>query len=362
MSQKTNIITYEGNGWDRIDVYLTKNHEYTRNFFHRLVARGDILVNDIVVKKKSLWLKHGDVITIVHPERYMESELLAQSPAIDLKILVEKKDYLVVYKPKGVLSHPNSVRWVEHANMVGALYQYFKAQNLPTTGNFIRAWLIHRLDKETDGLMLIVKTEEGLKYFKDLFQQKSWAETLQDKELVPLKKFYRAQVLITDKGQDFLNTITLPHIIQELVIPKVPHYEPKMGITKIINFTPISADFTPISLPAPQDISYKINPLQGQRGSHTSDNARDSDGHPSLSGEGTRMRYSWGEVSIEILTGRTHQIRYHLSKHGLPIRWDYLYMDKKDLNENDIMHLQAYRLQFLDIEGEMMDVECERSW
>ncbi|AKH32975.1 Ribosomal large subunit pseudouridine synthase D [candidate division SR1 bacterium Aalborg_AAW-1] len=320
MSQKTNIITYEGNGGERIDVYLTKNHEYTRNFFHRLVARGDILVNDTVVKKKSLGLKQGDIITIVHPERYMESEMLALSPAIDLKILVEKKDYLVVYKPKGVLSHPNSVRGVEHVNMVGALYQYFKAQNLPTTGNFIRAGLIHRLDKETDGLMLIVKTEEGLKYFKDLWMQKSSADTIEDKELVPLKKFYRAQILITDKGQQFLDSMTLPplaggkpHIIQELVIPKVPHYEPKMGITKVTQLNHIP------------DSSY-------------------------------------AELEVEILTGRTHQIRYHLSQHGLPVRGDYLYMDKKDLDENDIMHLQAYRLQFLDIEGEMMDVECDRSW
>ena len=83
--------------------------------------------------------------------------------------------------------------------------------------------------------MLIVKTEEGLKYFKDLWMQKSSAETIEAKELVPLKKFYRAQVLITDKGQQFLDSITLPHLIQELVIPKVPHYEPKMGITKIVS-------------------------------------------------------------------------------------------------------------------------------
>lgn len=54
MSQKTNIIIYDGPGGERIDVYLTKHHEYTRNFFHRLVARSDILVNDTVVKKKSL--------------------------------------------------------------------------------------------------------------------------------------------------------------------------------------------------------------------------------------------------------------------------------------------------------------------
>ena len=106
---KTKYITYQGIGNERIDIYLTKNHEYTRNFFHRLMARGDVLINDVVLKKKSLCLKTGDKITIVHPERYMESEVLAQSPKIELKVLIEKEDYLVIYKPKGMLSHPNSV-------------------------------------------------------------------------------------------------------------------------------------------------------------------------------------------------------------------------------------------------------------
>lgn len=142
--------------------------------------------------------------------------------------------------------------------------------------------------------------------------QKSGAETIEQKEQVPLKKFYRTQVLVTEQGKKFLDSITLPHIIEELVIPKVPHYEPKMGITKLTDYEQAQENY--------------IN------------------------------------LEVEILTGRTHQIRYHLSKHGLPIRGDYLYMDKKHYNESDIMHLQAYRLQFLDIEGKMMDVQCERSW
>lgn len=54
MSGITNTIIYEGEPGQRIDVYLTKNYEYTRNFFHRLLARGDIVVNGQVVKKKSL--------------------------------------------------------------------------------------------------------------------------------------------------------------------------------------------------------------------------------------------------------------------------------------------------------------------
>jgi len=136
---KIKNFTYEGIGNERIDVYLTKHHEYTRNFFHRLMARGDIALNGTTLKKNSQRLKPGDQITITHPERYMESEVLAQSPQIDLKIMIEKEDYLVIYKPKGMLSHPNSVRGVEHANVVGSLYHYFAQQNLPTTGNFVRA-------------------------------------------------------------------------------------------------------------------------------------------------------------------------------------------------------------------------------
>jgi 23S rRNA-/tRNA-specific pseudouridylate synthase len=55
------------------------------------------------------------------------------------------------------------------------------------------------LDKETDGLMLVAKTEKGLAHFKKLFQEKSEAETIEDKEAGHLKKFYRAVCYITDE-------------------------------------------------------------------------------------------------------------------------------------------------------------------
>ena len=84
--------------------------------------------------------------------------------------------------------------------------------------------------------MLIVKTEAGLKYFKDLFQAKSMATTIEEKDAVPLKKYYRAHCIVTASGKQFLDGITLPYIIEEVVIPKVPHYEPKMGITQIMSY------------------------------------------------------------------------------------------------------------------------------
>jgi 23S rRNA pseudouridine1911/1915/1917 synthase len=64
----------------------------------------------------------------------------------------------VINKPKGVLSHPRNLWEVHEPSVVGFLYHRYK--DLPSIGNFIRAGLLHRLDKETDGLMIIAKTEK----------------------------------------------------------------------------------------------------------------------------------------------------------------------------------------------------------
>ncbi len=311
---KTYICDSDG---ERVDVYLVRVAWYTRNFFHRVMARGDVLVNDQILKKRALRLKTGDIITVIHPERYMEAEILWLSPEIDLPIMHETPDYVVIHKRPGILAHPNAVRWVEHPSVVGALYHRYK--QIPSMGNFIRAWLLHRLDKATDGMMIVAKTEAWLSYFKNLFQAKSLATTIEEKDTVPLKKFYRARCLLSDKWQQFLDSITLPHIIEELVKPNVPHYEPKMGITRII-----SSEY-----PSP-----------------TSDKASVGGG--------------WGRIdlNIEILTGRTHQIRYHLSTHGLIIYGDYLYGH----NDSVPMHLQAYRLQFTDLYGDHIDLSLDPRW
>jgi len=162
----------------------------------------------------------------------------------------------------------------------------------------VRAGLVHRLDKETAGLMIIAKTEKGLAYFKQLFQQKSLATSIAAKESVPLTKKYHAVCHRTPQGQDFLDLIKnkLPHYIIEDVIPKVPYPVVKEGITKILSISDAASDDQVL-------------------------------------------------LDIEILTGRTHQIRYHLSQHGLPIVGDYVYGD-----EDEYMHLDAYMLSFLDLE------------
>lgn len=149
-------LTYTGTG-ERIDIRLTKKFPYTRSFFHHIIARGGIQVHGKPVKKSYI-LKDGDNIHVDDLQRYLSSEILEETPRINIPVVLEKEDYLVINKPKGVLSHPRNLRELHEPSVVGFLYHTYK--DLPSVGNFIRAGLLHRLDKETDGLMIIAKTEK----------------------------------------------------------------------------------------------------------------------------------------------------------------------------------------------------------
>ena len=219
---------------ERLDIYLVTHFNYSRSFFHHIIARGWVLVNGKKAKK-SYKLKDGDEIQVDDLQRFLSSDVLKDLPFVDLEVKLEKDDYMVIYKPKWVLSHPNSIWDLRNPSVVWFLYHKFR--ELPSIWNFIRSGIIHRLDKDTDWFMIIVKTEKWLTYFKKLFQKKSLANTIEDKEKIPLKKFYKAKVNITELGRKFLDSIDeFPFYIEEIVIPKIPHYgDSKLWITKILS-------------------------------------------------------------------------------------------------------------------------------
>ena len=297
-------IIYEWKWWDRIDSRLSSQFSYSRNFFHHIIERGWIQVNGKTVKK-SYKLKSLDKVQIDELERYLSPIILDEAEEIDIPIIHEEEDYIILNKPKWILSHPNSIRDAKKPSVVAFLYQHYK--DLPSYGNFIRAGLVHRLDKDTDGLMIVAKTEKWLQHFKSLFQEKSESSSLEEKESTPLQKYYRATCEITPKWAEFLEEMKkswLPYYIQETVIAKVPNCTPKIWITKVLSFEKIG---------------------------------------------------DWlVRMQLQILTWRTHQIRYHLSNHWLPIQWDYLY-GRED--ENISMQLTAWKLEYLGLDGKMKVVE-----
>lgn len=121
-------INFSGES-QRIDQWLATEFSYSRSFFHHILARGGVLVNGKVAKK-SYKLKNNDEIVIDDLERYLSTELLEESPNIPLPVVLEKDDYLVINKAKGILSHPNSIRDIASPSVVGFLYHRYK--NLPS--------------------------------------------------------------------------------------------------------------------------------------------------------------------------------------------------------------------------------------
>lgn len=89
--------------------------------------------------------------------------------------------------------------------------------------------------------MIIALSERGLSYFKELFMRKSTSISLEEKEAIPLQKYYRARCEVTPQGNIFLSSIkdALPHYIDMLVTARIPHPgTPKRGITKIMAILP----------------------------------------------------------------------------------------------------------------------------
>lgn len=148
----------------RIDVFISKNTEYSRNSVQLLIEDNKISVNNKIVSK-SYKMKDGDTLSIsVEPPK--EVGIIAQN--IPLDIYYEDNDILVVNKPKGMVVHPANGN--EDGTLVNALMYHCK-DSLSGINGEIRPGIVHRIDKDTSGLLVIAKNdiahEHLAKQFKD---------------------------------------------------------------------------------------------------------------------------------------------------------------------------------------------------
>ena len=144
-------IVYTGSG-DRIDKFLVPHlDEYTRTQIQGMIKNNEILVNEDSVKANYI-LKEGDQINIL-PNEPIDSTILPEN--IPLNIVYEDADLLVVNKPSGMVVHPAPGNYT--GTLVNALL--YHCQDLSGINGVIRAGIVHRIDKDTSGLLVVCKND-----------------------------------------------------------------------------------------------------------------------------------------------------------------------------------------------------------
>ncbi|NND88503.1 MAG: RluA family pseudouridine synthase [Flavobacteriaceae bacterium] len=150
----------------RVDKYLmNKVENATRNKIQKAAKDGNIYVNDTVVKQ-NYKVKAGDVVTVLFEHPPYEMLLTPQDLPID--IVYEDEEVLVVNKEAGMVVHPGHGNY-EGTLINGLLYHF---DNLPNNSSN-RPGLVHRIDKDTSGLLVIAKTEEAMTHLSKQFFDKS---------------------------------------------------------------------------------------------------------------------------------------------------------------------------------------------
>lgn len=151
MEQRFLIVEdFEG----RIDLYLPRVLEKTRSFVQKLIDEGNVFVNQTQIKRASYKIKGGDIIKVIIPEPKM---LDLKPQDIDIEVVYEDEYLAVINKPKGMVVHP-AVGNYENT-LVNALLYKFEGR-LSSINGVIRPGIVHRLDKDTSGLLIIAKNDE----------------------------------------------------------------------------------------------------------------------------------------------------------------------------------------------------------
>ena len=242
---------------NRIDKYITIYTDYSRNLVTKLIQDGIIKVNGTLVKP-SFKVKVGDVITI-DEEAIVTPTFKPEN--IPLDILYEDDDLMVINKPSSMVVHPGNGNY-EHT-LVNALMYHTK--NLSDMGGKERLGIVHRLDKDTSGLMLVAKNNETHEILSE------WFKT---------KKIHREYIALIEG--------VFPH--QNATID-----------------APIARD---------KDHFQKYMVA--------------SNGKKAITHLEVIKKYSkYTLVRLILETGRTHQIRVHLSYIGYPVYNDPVYSNKK---------------------------------
>lgn len=278
MSRQLNLIL-DAPG-ERIDKALAEAHpDLSRSQWQQLIADGHVTIEG-EIPKASLRLEGGENVHAVLPD-VKDSGIVAQE--IPLDIVYEDDDMLAINKPAGMVVHPSPGH--REGTLVNAVLGY--CPDLEGVGGERRPGIVHRLDKETSGLILVAKNDHALRHLQRQFKRRT------------IKKTYLALV----EGH-----VQPPQALIDAPIGRDPTHRQRMAV--------IAPGSTARSRPAQTE--YKVVDFYGD--------------------------YSLLECHPR--TGRTHQIRVHLAFAGFPIVGDTTYGRRKQRIELDRHFLHASALIF----------------
>lgn len=283
------LVVDEINKGKRLDIYISDNMDkISRSFAQKLIENQQVTING-KNEKASYKVCAGDNIQVDVPEA-QGTKLKAQDIPVD--VVYEDKDIIVVNKPKGMVVHPANGN--PDGTLVNAILAMCK-DSLSGIGGEIRPGIVHRLDKDTSGLLIIAKNDEA---------HVKMSKQIQDRLVT--KKYI---ALIRGVVKDDEATIDMP-IARSKVDRK------KMAVDK----------------DGKQAVTH-FKVIKRYRG------------------------YTLLEIKID--TGRTHQIRVHMAKIGYPVVGDMVYSNGKNEFGIEGQMLHAKSLEFSHpITGKKMHLEA----
>ncbi len=276
----------------RVDMYLSALfEEFSRSYIQKIIDRGQVTLNGKTFYK-NVKVKSGDEIQIE-----IIIETLEVSPEkMDLDVVFEDNELIILNKQPATNVHPVPWEGGNSGTLVNGILEHCK-DNLPNIWGVQRPGIVHRLDKDTSGLIMIAKSDKMMNYL---------SETIKERKI---KKEYIAIVHGKVKNTDFKIESYMGRDKHDRTrMTAVDPVNPKLALTfwKVLGYI---------------DNEYTV-------------------------------------VRVRIETGRTHQIRVHLASIGYPILWDKVYGNPKANTRINTMYqlsrqaLHAYELE-LELYGKV---------
>lgn len=269
-------VTFSEEQAKRLDKFLAEQiSQLSRAKIQDMISIGDVYVNGKMVSKPAFKLEPGDVVSALITE---SKEELPEQQNITLDVIFEDVDVVVINKPAGLVVHPGAGN-TENTLVNALLYHW---PQIAEVGEAARPGIVHRLDKDTSGVLIVAKTSKGyswlVKQFKTRKAKKSYLALVDGKPPTPTGR------IETRIGRD-------------------ERHRQKMAVTYGDHGRKAESDFYTVA-------EYQDHTL----------------------------------LEVNPLSGRTHQIRVHLAFLGCPVVGDQIYGRRKNSLEIKRFFLHASRL------------------